>query len=481
MGRFKRVLFEYEDLRNGGDLEVWRGARFTEGEAKRIFKSAVQLDGSETALKYSAFYKSRKRRASVFMLGWDHAMLIEKRGGKHYVKSIYAHGDSDQNPDVCVFQVTSIKSARKLKYKSIEHIPDGSHSCGHHKKQGCAWRRYDLGDGVEIERLVTFSITSCSFACAWPVDNSHIVVSHIAFSPAIPLFWILRHRVPNPTFHTIRMLASLNNTTDELDKFTAAKLPYANLFRVDAKYLLRGPYKCRNDGVFAPFKTHPYVTLEFDGSTIKYGGALGYNNDPNMPIEMPPFHSTIGNALQAFKGAKDAKAILEAEHDLLSGRYGFTSLHHGMLARIESADNEVAKVDAKAMFFMPSKRYKSQVVDALLSQIGTRNIVVPVTVKGRERAVFMLAELSDNSKNPAYVLAFKAVMLAWDVEQLGYSMPIDLFHRGDAPAIAAQLTEEVTSDPLMDGLKRAMKSMQSNPVFKALEEDFEERQSRDWD
>lgn len=441
---FKRTIYEYEDLSSAGSLVVTKGAPFAEGEAKKTFKQGVLVHGGQNALKYSAFYNSPKHGGHVLMLGWDHAAVLAKRRDGWYLDAILAHGAAEDNADVCVFHVTGGPgSGVKIPATSVDTIPQVMHSCGSHKRGDCEWRHHPLKSrNIKIARLVTFSITSCSFACVWPTTGSHVVVSHVAFSPTIPLFWMLQRYTDVDPKTRLRMLASLNTTVDELDKFTSAILPYAGDYDVDARYLLRGPYKCRDAGLYAPFKTHPYVTLELHPVRGPlFGGALGFNNDPDMPVEMPPFHSTIGNALASFNACANARAILAAAKDLLEGTYGFTNLHVGMINQIIAEELKISVADSRKAFYQSSGAYKSATVDNLMKQLSKPGAPIPDIVNGRERAIFLLAELTKNPKDPKYAVAFRAVMEAWKQEQMAFSFPIDLFHGASAPDVPVKLTD----------------------------------------
>ncbi len=429
MGKFTRTIFEYEDLRPDGAMEVVRGAPYGESATIRYFKASVGVGGN-MALKYTGYYKQTGGNKHTFMLGWDHALLIERdlHSNIHYVRAIYAHGRSEDNREVRAYHLPMRGASNRLLNPTIAAIPKRDHSCGGHKVGDCEWRVFDLsGLNVRIEKLVTFGITSCSFACLWTHDKRFLVVSHVAFAPAIPLFWMLRTAAPDASRRPVRLLASLNTTTDEIDKFTVGKLlPYANEFHVDAKFLLRGPYKCRRAGILAPFKTHPYVSMFFAQSgNVYYGGAIGFNNEPDLEIEMPPFHSTIGNAMAAYGNCNNARAILKEADLLLGGEYGFVGLHNKMVNWIEWAETQRKWNGLSA--------YKSKTVDQLLRQISKQRINVPERLRGHERAIFILAELTTRPKDPRFRMAFEAVIDAWRAEQLGFVFPVDLLHSRDAP------------------------------------------------
>jgi hypothetical protein len=225
------------------------------------------------------------------------------------------------------------------------------------------------------------------------------------------------------------------------------------------------------------------VTLSFAGADITYAGDLGFNNDPTLPIELPPFHSVLGTAMPVFKNCADAKAILDYANDFVTGRYGFASLHNTMLALIKFLDQKAEVEDSMKPFYESNTRYQSATVDTLLKQIVSKKIVVPQTLKGRERAVFLMAELTKNPKEPKYKMAFDAVMHAWQMEQLGFSMPLRMFHRTDSGAdgIPEQFEDETVTSGATELLK-AMRSIQSNPMFKLAEQRFEQQgQDDDWE
>ena len=69
---FDREMFEYEFLYKEPAMGVAVEATFTERPAITIFKARVE----GVALKYTAFYPGAA--GNIFMLGWDHAMLIER-------------------------------------------------------------------------------------------------------------------------------------------------------------------------------------------------------------------------------------------------------------------------------------------------------------------------------------------------------------------------------------------------------------------
>lgn len=479
MTHFKRALYEYDELKTTGGVKVSYGATFDEAEAKKRFKKVVQ-SGGDIALKYSAFYVDPKVAGGhVFMLGWDHAMIVEKRLDGHYAVAILASGQSDANADVCVYDARGARG-EKLEASAIDEMPPAGLT-----GKPTRWRRYDLRDmNLKVSRLVTFSITSCSFACLWPEDASMLFVSHMAFAAPIPLFWLLRKNVAKTPHQRVRMLGSLNQTADELGKFSVENLRDADHYQVDANFLLRGPYKCRDLGTFAPFKTHPYVTLSFDRGEITYGGVLGFNNDPDMPVEMPPFHSTIGNALHSFTNCADPAKILAEEAKLLEGTYGFTSLHRLMLDLIARADAVEKDNDKKKRFYQSNEQYQSEVVTRLEKLTVSKKVVIPEVLRGKVRAVFLLAELTTNPKNKKFKLAFDAVMAAWRAEQMAFSMPLCVFHHPGVPELVPQLVEERPVYPGMTAMNRMVHTMKTNPVFIERERAFNEQQARDndgWD
>lgn len=423
---FDREMFEYEFLYKEPAMGVAVEATFTERPAIATFKARVE----GVALKYTAFYPGAA--GNIFMLGWDHAMLIERVEGTHFVREIYASGDSATTSDVSVFDLRG-EARQKLEHPTIVKV------------KGKDWRKYDVSElNLAIEKLVTFSITSCSFACLWPDDRKLFLVSHVAFAPPIPLFTMFKNYEAAISLESavprheeavlvtrkphLNLFASLNTTDDELNKYTADGLADANDYDVTAKYLLRGPYKCHGLGNDAPYKTHPYVTLNFGAEGVYYGGALGFNNDPTMPVEMPPFHSTIGSALRPFNAMASAKAILEKEKELLDDQYGFMRLHFAMLTQVLAAD--MADVDSWVPYH---SKYKSEAVNRLIQEttaqpLADDPILQDPFIQGRERAIFLLAELTTRPNEPRFKLAFDAVMTAWRKEQMSFSFLIHLIH-----------------------------------------------------
>lgn len=422
---FEREMFEYEFLHKERRLNVEFGAEYTEGDEVRAFKAKVPV-----ALKYTGFYAGAS--GNTFMLGWNHAMIVEEVEGTHLVREIYASGDSSTTADVSVFD---LRGAERRQLEGPEIV----------KVDGEDWRKYDVSElNLAIGKLVTFGITSCSFACLWTDDRKLFLVSHVAFAPPIPLFTMFKNyeaaiskesAVPRHEEAVLVMrkphlnlFASLNITQEELDKYTADGLPDANDYDVTAKYLLRGPYKCRDKGVYAPFKTHPYVTLSFGPGGVECGGALGFNNDPTLPVEMPPFHASIGSVLHDFNALASAKTILEKEKELLDDTYGFVRLHNAMLTHVLLADQ------ADKDTFVPwHSKYTSAAVDRLMKETTTRPllgdpILADPFIRGRERAIFLLAELTGRPNNPLFKLAFDAVMEAWRMEQMSFRFLIHLIH-----------------------------------------------------
>jgi hypothetical protein len=427
MPSFTTQYFEFDQLEKSKKLDIERGVPYAESETIHFFKDRVVVPtgkGGVTrpTLAYTAYGALKGK--NIFVLGWNHALLIERSrsDGAYYVHGILAYGESASNYEARVYELPLNGGLRERTDCSVQELPA---STGY--KKASKWRLFDLSaEKVRIDKLVTFGITSCSFACLFPKDSNFLVVSHIAFAPPIPVFWLMELMGHAPKgAKTLNLLASLNVTTQELAKYTRAVLPRASKYDVDAKFFLRGPYQCRDMGDNAPYRTHPYVTLRLDKlQPVQVEGALGYNNEPGQELELPPLHSCMGEAASEFRLLKDAKRILELEALLVNGALGFQQLHLKTLLYLADAELK----DRQRYRF---NQYKSAQVDGLMAQVSKDPSIVPDVLRGHERAVFLLAELvASSAKDSKFKLAFGPVLQAWQEAQLGFSFQMDAIHSG---------------------------------------------------
>ena len=429
-------MWEFELLKNDllKGIKVTRGAKFEATPVIKKFKEAVQPRGTQLALKYSGFFEDPAHPGEyVFMLGWDHAMIMKKGADGWYADAIYSHSYSEGNPDTWVYDVPKVGKATPLPRPQEISVMAGKHACGSHKLVGCPWKKFKVFQReLAVRELITFSVTSCSFACLWDEDVNYLIVSHMAFSPLIPVAWLAVNEIGLRN-KKMNLLASINSTPTEITKITSLpKFPYAGDLLISPTLIARGKLGLQfNSESEYPFMTHPYLGLDLSQkTTIYFRGALGYNNDPTLPPdpisheptkEFPPFHSVLANTYQLFTQGTDAKALIAAGDKLVCGAYGYADLHNEVLNQIGMED----------LLYTQEKGapYQSTRLDNLLSQVSggmfSKPYPVPDKLKGRVRALFLMAELASNPNNVKFAFIKKGVFDAWDKIQLGFSLDMD--------------------------------------------------------
>ena len=72
-------------------------------------------------------------------------MSIRQEADGFYADAIFAHGESDANDEVAVFDLIGTEK-QKVEIGSVEAIEAGRHRCGRHNDGAdpCVWRKYDL-------------------------------------------------------------------------------------------------------------------------------------------------------------------------------------------------------------------------------------------------------------------------------------------------------------------------------------------------
>ncbi len=451
-GRFEAVNFEFENL--PPRCATTRGAGFDEGDVIRRIKEGIP----GMALKFSAYYPTTAGDAEsghVLMLGWDHAMLAERREDGYYLDSIYAHGTSTSE-DAQIYHLTGADYKTRTARPTVEVELDGDSQCNTHRDSRCLWRKLDLREeNVRISKLVTFSLTSCSFGVLWPDPQGeetapeYYVASHMAFSPPIPLFWIAENRTGGiggrrrgsaprrseslvSTRVQLNLLASVNSARSELDKFTAERIPHTDGCDVTARLMLRGPERLADlmdsGRESAPFKTHPYVVLEFAGDQVRFRCTLGYNNDPTLRRpEKPPFHS-LGPAFQVFNslsGPNDfvlpqinqalGQRIIDEMDKLIRDDYAFMTLHLSSLIRVGKLNE--------------TRAYRTPKYDKLMS--FQKRYTIPPSLGQNLPAVFRFVEAaaSDPESDPQIARSYEEIFKIWQEQQIGCRFPVDTLHQ----------------------------------------------------
>lgn len=406
-------IFEFEKLAKnatkGIDLE--QGTPFAYVDLITTFKSCIKSKGSQQALKYSAYMKTKGALGYTFMLGWDHALIIKKIGLAWCVTQIISGSFSSGNKDTWAYE--------------IDHTGTGKHIVSKppvESKHNNKWATYDFSKSPkQIVRLITFSITSCSFACLFDEDADFLIISHMAFSPPIPLAWLAYDKLGVRTSPSkpLCLLASVNSTPGELTKFTTLpKFPLADRLHINSILVTRGPVGLKVQENEVPFMTHPYTTLDFTPKTIYFGGALGSNNDNTRGFrELPPFHSIFSKHYPTLMASNDAKAIIEAVSELMQGKYGFRELHQLVIKKIVSAHRRNVKFS--------TSQYKTLVGQTKGGMFSKAK--VPIVAKSKENilAIFLLAVLSFKPDAKECKWIRDAVLAAWDEFQLGFRFDMD--------------------------------------------------------
>ncbi len=412
-GRFmpyhRPKMFEFEKLKHtpAKGIGLDSGAVFAYTDLINVFKTCVP----GKALKYSAFKETGDNGEHTFMLGWDHAIVIEKTFPCWSVTKIISGSYAPGNDETLVYGI----NARNIGAKVTNPAQTRKHNHN--------WAVYDFSDSPKkIEKLITFSITSCSFACLFEEDAEFLIVSHMAFAPPIPVAWIAHEFLGvRDTPKPLNLLASVNSTRGELSKFTTtAKFPLANTLNIDSYLVTRGPLGLQSPPLSlgeneVPFMTHPYTTLDFTEKTIYFGGALGSNNDNTRRFrELPPFHSILSKHYPTFMASNESSHIINALSELMQGKHGYRELHQRVIKKIKEAHQN-------------NQRFSTARYKALKGQIEGRNPRVRIAPASKPDilAAFLLAVLSSNPDSRDYQWIRTATLAAWDEIQLGFQFDMD--------------------------------------------------------
>ncbi|ATB40520.1 hypothetical protein CYFUS_005969 [Cystobacter fuscus] len=438
MGRDYRQprKFEYESLASneGSGVQITQSAPFAKEVIQLItlFKGGVlSQTGEALALKYSGLLKPKGRSGQVLMLGWDHAAYLQRDAfsGRYFLRAVYSHSYSGALPETQAHRLVAPGRSEPLcDAQSTLSLPKDKHHCGGHKNADCVWRKYTLPplnskDRIWIEELITFSVTSCSFVALWDESKEHLFVSHMAFSPIIPVAWLALEELKPIERAWMRMIASVNSSVEEMKKVTQPeRFPGANRLAIDSVLLLRG-----REGRDV-FMTHPYLGLDLSQpNNVKYQGALGYNNDSTRGFrELPPFHSILADLYPLFTRSQSAKEILDATVRLLQGEYGYAALHHEVLNQIALADHVYYMGNKQKHFSAPRlDNLLYQLTDGLIhSGVPVPQEIVKRWGKQGARAAFLLAELCVKPDAVPMQWLKEAVLDAWDRIQRGFELQI---------------------------------------------------------
>ncbi len=407
---------EFQRLEAVAGLSTSAGFEYQHGQAYEYgaVRAELKRHWPEQHLRYSAYLELDGTR--FFVLGWDHGAMLKKVGASYVLHRVYAHGQGN-NADAKVYRVQD--AVQTIEPTDARTIPAGMHACRGHRDEPCSWRRYDLAaDQLAVDKVLTWGVTSCSVAALWNEGLETVVMSHMAFRPPIPVSWIAcEEAVGGGPF---QIVSSCNGSEEELEKFQlAGNHPGA----CSAMALVsRGPLNRRDLQHDAPFMTHPYVVLDLsDAANVLYEGVLGYNNDPELPREMPPFHACLSETYRVFQ-SENAPAILQAAGRLLAGYYGNPELYRNMIQKLHFhdlwyIDNHEPSRKEK---WLGNEPYSS----IRLSRLLRMGAEAPAGfLRGKERAVFLLAELVAGG-TPENQTFQDQVIAAWDEFQLRFAFQL---------------------------------------------------------
>ncbi len=422
-------ICEFEQLLDQPTKGLWvkPKAKFTMTPVVTKLKKAVgYVDSDEgwapLALKYSAcFADGGDGGGHTFMIGWDHAMVLLKGHDGWYAHAIYSGNYSEGNRDTHAFFVSEDRAeSLHLNPPAVKMVLPGKvHT----------WRKFDLSSrNLKVSKLVTFSLTSCSFACLFDEDAEMVIVSHMS-TAAIPVAWLAATEL-GIRGRALKMLVSLHGDPDERDKYTKLRrFPCAGDNDISATLCSRGPVTLElKRGGDTPSLTHPYIGLDFTGGTLTCFSALGYNNDPTMKArEMPPFHAIWSERSGKLMQTKDTAFVFETFEMLVRGDFGFGYLHLLLLSKIAEADRAYAKEKGSP--------FKSTVLTALLSQAQSskgylarkmgKGLEPPKGLEWAERAMCLVVDLALHATNPKYEWLLDALFDAWSEFQTAYVFDLD--------------------------------------------------------
>lgn len=403
------------------------------------------------ALTYSAFLSVDGK--NIFNVGWNHALVLKKRNNLYYADSVYVHGTAD-SPEKKVYTVEEDLIYTFDQVDAInKSIKQGKHKCKEHKTADCSWKKFKVSDriaGEKIDRIITWGVTSCSVACLWNTNAETIIISHMNAGPPIPVAWMaVEEGIQGGTF---KVIVSSHPGNSELAKLKSDNLPHSDVL-ASAIVLPRGPLKLSSLNDNSAFLTHPYAGIDLTQLSTKgaiFEGVVGYNNDPTLPVEMPPFHTVLSGAYDEFK-SNDAERIVTTIDKLLKGDYGNGLLFNHLIASIDS-------VDALA-----GRRYRSALLTNLLGRVKPKTDLIQ-TLKNKERSVCILVELINNPKTPNTQIFQDAVLKAWNAYQLKFSIALSDYEtlRGKGVTHQLSLANDFTSSMEYDSVSYQVESFEEN-------------------
>ncbi|WPB73831.1 hypothetical protein KYC5002_32935 [Archangium violaceum] len=198
-----------------------------------------------------------KRHTCV--LGWDHAILLKKTVAGYVPEMLVCYGDNTGKGAYGV--APGFEPLTRLDAVDIG---------------GKRWTRRTPPPNLKLERLVTYGVSSCSFAVMFTKDLSYIAVSHMSGGPPIPVREVLKFAVGETKKY---LLASVFPQEDELQKFTQA--PSLTQGDIEESVLfLRGmePEQGSGDLIY-PQLPHAELGLVFTQASPVLDGILGLEKD----------------------------------------------------------------------------------------------------------------------------------------------------------------------------------------------------------
>lgn len=230
------------DFRSLLDIEKEPFLIKSRGQPK-VLPYASELFGSLKVVglneRSTSFIRNPRTGGTIAVLGWDHAMVIQRLLGHYCVTHIWAHCPGKSPSQQIFLQVkpfcTPVDTSAE-KPVLLEHHDCRSKGCA----EGCRFIRIKVKP-IRIERWVTFQASSCSVAILRQSGSECLVISHMDAAPTVPVAQMYLHElslkeVRSPS-KKLSVISSVFPEKEEVLKVMHS----CSLLRIKPVFLLRGP------------------------------------------------------------------------------------------------------------------------------------------------------------------------------------------------------------------------------------------------
>ena len=206
------------------------------------------------------------------VLGWDHAMLLEKTDTGYRPRRVYSTGNKAAYNDIAILAVGKLTAL-------LPHAVAVARLCE------TDWEVL-LPPDIVLERIITYGVSSCSFAVqARLPDWNWIAISHMSGIPPVPVAEIMKDaNVPAGNY---KFFASAFPQVNELKKFRDSRS--LRSLAVTGTVCVRGDLPLPGSGErLFPQLPHTEIGLNLRADPPEIVGILGLEHDTDYPRLIPP-------------------------------------------------------------------------------------------------------------------------------------------------------------------------------------------------